>query len=109
MGIPNIYRTPTSTIDDQINESIFDDGPRQEFFNSCLLDTGEYWEMLQDKDNELYDAFCYLTYIVRSSWEDVEAFIASTIGEYLDEIDIPMTEIEEEFFEEYEDEDDEEE
>ena len=103
-SIPCMFKTPMSTIDDQINESIFDEGPRQEFFNSCYMDVGDYDEILQDKENELYDAFRYLIYIVRTSWKDMDSFIAKTVGKYLDEMEIPMSDIEESMMDEYEEE-----
>lgn len=105
-GIPNIYKTPMSTIDDQLSASIFDNGEKEAFFHSCYVDgTDDYEELLSNKEDEFYDAYRYLTYIVRASWEDTKAFIEKTAGKYLDEMDIPMSDIEEDYLEEYDEED----
>lgn len=58
--------------------------------------------MFDDPDAELYQACRYLIYIVRYKRDQEEPFIRSTVGKYLDEMEIPMSDAEEEYREEME-------
>ena len=105
-GIANWFKTDRSTIDDQLSEdaeeSLYD------YLNERDLSLGEYVDVLYEKEDELYQAYRYLIYLVRCEMEKVEPFIQATVGKYLDEMDIPMSDIEEDLSEEYDGEDDEE-
>ena len=104
-GIANWFRTDRSTIDDLLSgnndESIFD------YLNDNSLPLGEYGDVLDEKEDELYQAYRYLIYLVRCEMDEAEPFIQSTAGKYLDEIEVPMSDIEEELLEEYDEEDEE--
>lgn len=64
--------------------------------------------MFADPDAELYQACRYLIYLVRCERGEEEPFIQSTVGKYLDEMEIPMSDEEEDYMEEMEEEDTEE-
>ena len=102
-GIANWFRTDRSTIDELLSEdndeSIFD------YLNDNNLPLGEYGEVLDEKEDELYQAYRYLIYLVRCEMDEAEPFIQATVGKYLDEIEVPMSDIEEEMLEEYDEED----
>ena len=105
-GIANWFRTDRSTIDELLsednNESLFD------YLNDNSLPLGEYGEVLDEKEDELYQAYRYLIYLVRCEMDETEPFIQATAGKYLDEIEVPMCDVEEELLEEYDEEDDDE-
>lgn len=102
-GVANWFRTDRSTIDELLSEdndeSVFD------YLNDNNLPLGEYGEVLDEKEDELYQAYRYLIYLVRCEMDEAEPFIQATAGKYLDEIEIPMSDIEEEMLEEYDEED----
>ena len=96
-GIPNWFKTDRSTIDEQIEETsedVFD------YLNDHYIDIGEYVDVFDDPEAELYQVYRYLIYLVRCEREQEEPFIRSTVGKYLDEMEIPMSDSEEEYFEE---------
>ena len=100
-GIPNWFKTERSTIEEQIeekSEEVF------EYLNDNNIDIGEYVDVFADPDAELYQACRYLIYLVRCERGEEEPFIQSTVGKYLDEMKIPMSDEEEDYMEEYEEE-----
>lgn len=103
-GLAHIYKSVESTYDFQINLD-FDNESLKKFHESFILG-GHYEEVLADEDAEFYQLYRYLIYVVRANWEDTAAFIEETSGKYLDEIEIPLSDVEEEFREEEKDEDD---
>lgn len=98
-GIPNWFKTDRSTIEEQIeekSEEVF------EYLNDNDIDIGEYVDVFADPDAELYQACRYLIYLVRCERGEEEPFIQSTVGKYLDEMEIPMSDEEEDYMEEME-------
>ena len=96
-GIPNWFKTDRSTIDEQIEETsedVFD------YLNDHYIDVGEYVDVFDDPEAELYQVYRYLIYLVRCERDQEEPFIRATAGKYLDEMEIPMSDLEEEYFEE---------
>ena len=103
-GIANWFKTDRSTIDDQL---LGDDESLYDYLNERDLPLGEYEDVLKEKKDELYQAYRYLIYLVRCETKEAEPFVQVTVGKYLDEIEIPMSDVEEELLEEYDEEDDE--
>ena len=66
----------------------------------CALEVEDYDDVLDDPDAELYPLFRYLIYVIRSESDECKAFMAATAGKYLDEIDVPASNLEDEEFEE---------
>ena len=97
-GIPNWFKTDRSTIDEQLSDEDEDD--LYDYLNDNCVDVGEYEDVFEDTVSELYQAYRYLIYLVRCEREQEELFIQSTVGKYLDEMEIPMSDAEEEYMEE---------
>ena len=103
-GIPNWFKTDRSTIDEQIEETseeVF------EYLNDHYIDIGEYVDVFHDPEAEFYQACRYLIYLVRCERDQEEPFIRATVGKYLDEMEIPMSDAEEEYREEMEEDEEE--
>ena len=104
MGIPNFYKTDRSVIDEEVemeNSGDEFDQEFQDYLMSCFIDgLGEYDEIFEEKDPEWFTILRYLIYIVGNDYDETDAFIAETAGKYLDEIEIPVSSIEEAYAEE---------
>lgn len=99
-GIPNWFKTDRSTIDEQLSNDTEDD--LYDYLNDNYADAGEYEEVFEDTDAELYQACRYLIYLVRCDRNQEEPFIRSTVGKYLDDMEIPMSDVEIEYREDME-------
>ena len=103
-GIPNFFKSPRSTYELQVEEEMDDE--ELEEFQSYFVETGDYAEIFEDPDPEWFQLYRYLIYIVRADWDDCEKFQEETAGKWLDEIDVPASDLEEDYLEECEDEED---
>ena len=102
MGIPNFIKSPVSTFDLQIRCEPNDEEIEQ--LLSWNVDTGEYYEIFENRDPEWFQLYRYLIYIISAGEDSRKTFMSETSGRYLDEIDIPVSSIEEDYIdEEYED------
>lgn len=103
-GLANFYKTERSTIKDQLNDDWTDEFLH--YMNDHFLDdVGDYYDLFEKcREDELYEVYRYLIYLVRSEEKDVQPFIKKSVGKYADEIDIPVSDIEEEYNEEEEEE-----
>ena len=97
-GFPMIYKTEQSVFDWWMNpdehESELDDlqdaGP--------VYEGESYDELFEDhKGIECYEGLRYLIYVMRTGWDNAKAFIESTKGKNLDEIEIPKSDVEEDW------------
>ena len=86
VGLPNVYKTEKSVFDMQCKPDITD--AEIDYLNRHFIETGEYDEMLENKNHEWYPIFKYLTYLVQECGDESEEFIKNTTGKYLDEIHI---------------------
>ena len=93
-GIPNFFKTKESTYEMQLNQEMTDE--EVEVLQENYIKTEDYEEILSNKDSEWYSLFRYLIYIVRSDWDECERFLKETSGKYLDEIEVPFCDLEEE-------------
>ena len=63
-GIPNWFRTDRSTIDEQLSDEAEDD--LYDYLNDNFMNTvGDYEDVFEDTDAELYQAYRYLIYLLR--------------------------------------------
>ena len=94
-GFPMVYKTEQSVFDWWMNpdehESELDDlqdaGP--------LYEGESYADFFENHEGiECYEGLRYLIYVMRASWDDAKAFIESTKGKNLDEIEIPSSDAE---------------
>ena len=86
-GLPNFYKTDESYFEKHIKMDIDDDDIEE--ISNHFVETGDYDEIEKNKDQEWYDIYRYLVYIVRSDYETCDQFIEETKGKYIDEISIP--------------------
>lgn len=64
----------------------------------ALYESDGYSELFENHDDiECFAGLRYLIYLLRTSWEEMEAFIAQTKDKFLDEIEIPKSDVEEEW------------
>lgn len=103
-GMPNFFITDESTFDEQVDNTF--DSDYADFLTAHSIEVGEYSELHDYEDEEWYDLYRYLVYIVRADWDDCNSFMKKTEGKWLDEIDIPMSDIEDEMLEDEEDDED---
>lgn len=103
-GLPNWFMTDRSTFEEQMDLDSFDNDDFMSYMNTHSMGLGNYDEALADKHSKWHIALRYLTYLVRCSYEDMDDFIANTLGKYLDEISIPVSDVEENLMEDFDDE-----
>ena len=105
-GMPIFFKTSVSTFDTQINDSSADE---------------EAWDVVMDGEDGNYDSYyafyedmenCdethklilkYLAYLVCADWDETERFKAETLGKCLGDFEIPISEEEQEYLDEKED------
>ena len=114
-GIPNVSLTDNDIYDDMIRE----DEDSIEFFekhsigdfNGIAIDydySTTFESIAEDPKNPAVPLIRYLITLTRCDMDEVEGLIQMATGKYVDEIDIPVSDEEEMFLEDYEDEADEE-
>ena len=112
-GIPNFYLTDKDIFEDLL-DCDFEDQEFADYLNDHFLDdfngitfTGEYEDIFislsEDSDNPAVPLIRYLIALVRCEMDEVEELIDLATGRYVDELDIPISDLEEEYLEEYED------
>jgi len=111
-GMPNFYLTDKDIFDDLVKEDD-DDEEFMEYlqeqyideFNGLYLDC-DYTEVFtsidEDPDNPAVPLIRYAIALIRCAMEDVEGLIDMASGKYADELEIPTSDIEEEYREELE-------
>lgn len=99
-GIPHFYDPDRSCIDGMLEF----DNDTFEYVNTFYDDEIDDYEMIFDADHEeeTIKIRRYLIYMVRASWDDVDTYKQETVGKYLDEIEIPNCDLENDFIEDYE-------
>ena len=94
-GCPTVYRTATSVWDKLVD--LDDDEFFEQMQGNILYESDGYYELFENRDSiEYFEGMRYLAYLVRASWEDTEKFIEATKGKYLDKVEVPKSEEEEE-------------
>lgn len=97
-GFPMVYKTEQSVFDWWMNpdehESELDDlqdaGP--------LYEGESYADFFENHEGiECYEGLRYLIYVMRTGWDEAEAYIQATKGKNLSEIEIPKSDVEEEW------------
>lgn len=93
MGILNFYKTEESTY--VLHRDMVAPEEELERINKFFLETGEYAEIFDNRDEEYYPLYRYLIYLVRSDWDDYEQFQKESVSKWLDEVDVPASDLEE--------------
>ncbi len=101
-GIPHFYKTPHSTFEMHTNLMEYLDYTEElkRYFIRFDEEPFGYSDIFDHPDYAYYQIYRFLIYLVGSSWEETDAFEHEVVGKYLDEIEIPMSEDEEEYLEE---------
>lgn len=96
MGIPNFYKTEKSIYDILVNE----DDDAIEAIQEKFVDTGDYNDIFKKQDEEWYQLYRFLIFIVRVDWEEFEKYNDAKVDKYIDEMYIPASDVEEEYLKE---------
>ena len=81
----------------RVSQEITDEDVNYMGDNYIVADVeGDYNNLFEitEEDEELLPILKYLTYIVRADWDDCNRFQIETKGNYIDETDIPICDIE---------------
>lgn len=89
-GLPNFYISDESYFEGLLDMDLDED--EIEKINEHFVETGDYDEIEDNKDEEWFDIYRYLIYVVRADYDACDQFIAETKGKYIDEIMIPEAE-----------------
>jgi len=114
-GMPEFYLSKNDIFGDLIKEDVqqqefeeLRDGARISELDDISL--GEYEEIFENiyrrKCSPAVPLLRYLITLVRCDNEDIESIISMGKGKYIDEVDIPQSDVEEEFYEDLEEEND---
>lgn len=96
-GLPTFYLTEDSILErlqseDEDLEAFYD-----ELNDEHLLAAGEYDDFFAKPDEQWQEVFRYLIYLVRCEMEEVAPFIAATVGKRIDDLEIPTSDVEEDY------------
>ncbi|ADL24984.1 hypothetical protein FSU_2347 [Fibrobacter succinogenes subsp. succinogenes S85] len=96
--MPAFYKTKASVFDWFVNQDEHE-SDLCDLQNKATLYEGEsYADFFENhKGIECYEGLRYLIYVMRADWDDVEAFIKATKGKLLSEIEIPKSDVEEDW------------
>ncbi|MDO4466841.1 MAG: hypothetical protein Q4C49_07515 [Bacillota bacterium] len=101
-GIPNFYLTEDDIFDKLLEEDM-DDEEFTEYLDDNYLDGFAGFELdidydfvnnLRDEETGYGKLLLYIIYIVRSELDEMSQFITDSIGKTIDEIDIPLLDVE---------------
>ena len=113
-GIANFFLIDVDVFDKLIEEDDktierANDSAIQEF-NGITLGSGDYdFACLQEnEDNPAVPLIRYIIALVRCEMEEVNALVTIAKGKYIDEVEIPLSDLEEEYLEDMAEEEDEE-
>lgn len=98
----NISKNDKSVFEDLINK-IDDEAFNDEFNKNVIVPEDTYPEFYERYHaDDTYDARLYksLIYLIRASWDDTDSFKSQIVGKMIDEIDIPISDIEQEYISE---------
>lgn len=89
-GLPNFYKTSESTFEKQLQM----DEDLIEVLENTFIETGDYEEIFEKKDSEWFELYRYLIFFVSESEEACKELEKLTVGKYIDEIEVPMSDVE---------------
>lgn len=97
-GMPMVYKTESSVFDWWMEPDTYESELDDLQDAGSVYDGENYNELFEDhKGIECYEGLRYLIYVMRASWDDAKAFIEGTKGKNLDEIEIPSSDVEEDW------------
>ncbi len=97
-GIPNFVKTPVSTFDFQKNMNMDPEMLQLIRDNNIQFDDSVYSAVFEHPEYAYYDLYRYLIFLVRAGLDEVDEFLPKEeVNRYLDEIEIPKSDVEEEY------------
>lgn len=108
-GLPVFYKSPISLYKYHVNIERYADyiDEIDKYSIDFPIDGHDFLQyiwLFEHPELPYFQLYRYLIYLVRASWDETDEYIAETTGKYLDELTIPMSDVEEEYIEEYEEE-----
>lgn len=111
-GFPNFYLADKDIHDELVKEDLEDEN-FVDYTNSLAIDEfdgvqigGEYEDLFavlsEDPENPAVDLIRYLIALIRCDEDDLEGLIQMAKGKYADEIDIPVSDVEQEWIDDNE-------
>lgn len=109
-GIPNVYLTEKDVFEDLVAED-FEDTEFIEYMQEHYIDEFEgiefdddysttFESIAEDPENPAVPLIRYLIALIRCEMDEVNELIERATGRYVDEIDIPVSDVEEEWIDE---------
>ena len=109
-GIPNLALTDKDVFEDLVEEDFDDEGfteylQEHTIFDFAGIEFDAHYDttfacMAEDPENPAIPLIRYLITLVRCPMREVKGLIKKAEGKYADELDIPMSDVEEEYLEE---------
>ena len=100
-GCPMIFKTDHSVFDMLTDLDESGDDLDELEANNLLYASDGYAELFEDRENiEFFEGIRYLVYLIRASWDEIDAVIAKTKGRNLEDIEVPEPDLEEDWDEE---------
>jgi hypothetical protein len=93
-GIPNFYKSQDDILNELVDPDV-NDQDRIDELNKLEMDAGDYDSIFAKKDPKWFPLYKFLTYIVRADQEEFDKYNGAKIGKYLDEMDLPKSDVEE--------------
>ena len=109
-GYPSVYLSDEDIFDKLMEEDMedtafdeyLDEHYLEEFNGIAVCDYDDLFESIhEDPDNPAIPLIRYIVALVRCPMEDVDPMIRMAEGRYADELDIPVSDVEEEYLEEH--------
>ena len=83
-GIPNLYKSTSSLFNTIVNDDFSPDD-----LDRFFIDTGDYDDITMNNDQDWYDIYRCLVYMVHCSEEDLNVFMNKAKGKHVNEVVIP--------------------
>ena len=114
-GIPNFIKSEESFYEFQMKDDPDDKAGWEKVYAANVSDYQDYWDLYDTmadpeadhREDEL--VWKLLAYFVRCPWEEVDEMKKACIGKYVEDIDIPVCDMEQEYLDDLEEIDEDEE
>lgn len=95
-GIPNLMKSTESVFELNLKAELSED--EEILFEESLTDYDgcSYEDFFESRDEiEDFDVYRYLVFIVRAQESEADRFIKETSGKYIEDVDVPASDVEE--------------
>ena len=94
-GMASFYLTDQSVLEALAEDE--DEELLETLNEEHLLAAGAYEDLFSQPDEQWHRVFRYLIYLVRCENEEVQPFLDATVGDFMEDVDIPASDVEEDF------------